>query len=100
MPEVRLTVPWTDEKGEVHAAGEVVKVSDEVATELNNAGKASKVEDEKALEEQTLTSAVYDARAQRADPAAGASAPTAPTPPPTPEPSGGPQAGTAAEKKK
>jgi hypothetical protein len=72
MTKVRLLAPYTDDKGEPHAAGAVIDVSDEQATALNNRGAASKLDEEKALEDQAATSAVYNARLQRAD---------APTPP-------------------
>ena len=71
MAEVRLLAPWTDDKGDHYAAGEVVDVSDEDATALNNRGMASLVSEEKKLEEQHATSAVYGARLQRAETPAG-----------------------------
>jgi hypothetical protein len=85
MPQVRLLAPWTDSKGDPQASGAVINVSDEEARDLNNRGVASLLDEEQKLEEQELTSAVYDARLQR-ESAPGAAPTEAPKPAEEPPP--------------
>lgn len=83
MPEVRLLANWTNQDGEIFAAGQVIPVGDDEARDLTARGHASLIEEEKKLEQQTATNAVYDARLQQP---VGGTARAEPEPEPEPEP--------------
>ena len=85
MTQVRLLAPWTNDKGEPQAAGAVIDVDEETAIALSNRGMVSRLDDEKALEEQQITSGVYDARVSRAK-APNPTEAKAPTPTEAPSP--------------
>lgn len=48
MAQVRLLVPWLDDDGKQHAAGEVVNVDDITYEQLRQDGKASSTAEEDA----------------------------------------------------
>ena len=64
MAQVRLLVPWTDDKGNTHAAGNVVNVDDETFAALRADGKASATADEDATAKREGS---YTARTGRED---------------------------------
>jgi len=66
MAQVRLLVPWTDDKGKNHAADEVVNVDDETFAQLRADGKASATAEEDAAAKRA-TEGNYEARTSRAD---------------------------------
>lgn len=79
--QVRLLAPWTDSKGNPHAPGAVVDVSDEEAQHLLNSGKGS---DEAAAQDalkKAETEGSYGDRTSR-DKAGGTVAPADKAPPP------------------
>jgi hypothetical protein len=69
MAQVRLLVPWTDDKGKNHAAGDVINVDDDTFTQLRADGKASATAEEDAAAKQAGT---YTARTGRSDVEGGA----------------------------
>jgi hypothetical protein len=88
MPKIRLLAPWTDDKGEPQAAGAVIDVSDEQASDLHNRGQASLVEEEEQAA-QAAEQGSYSDRVTRED-----TAPLGSGPQPEPAPPGEqPQAG-------